>query len=111
MNYFAALAKAGIQTALVSNNRRERIELFNEKLGVFTVADAQKPSPHGVRRCIEAFGLPSENVLFVGDQIFTDMLGARRCGLYALRVESLDTGLWYFGLRRFFEKPFLQPKE
>ena len=40
-DYFAALAEAGVQTALVSNNRRERIELFNERLGVFIVADAQ----------------------------------------------------------------------
>lgn len=59
-DYFAALAEAGVQTALVSNNRRERIELFNERLGVFIVADAQKPSPRGVHRCIEAFGLPPE---------------------------------------------------
>ena len=62
-DYFAALAEAGVQPALVSNNRRERIELFNERLGVFIVADAQKPSPRGVHRCIEAFGLPPEQVL------------------------------------------------
>ena len=53
-DYFAALAEAGVQTALVSNNRRERIELFNERLGVFIVADAQKPSPRGVHRGVRA---------------------------------------------------------
>ena len=108
MNYFAALAKAGIQTALVSNNRRERIELFNEKLGVFTVADAQKPSPHGIRRCIEAFGLPSENVLFVGDQIFTDCLAAHRAGIDCYLVKPIKSKeTIFFRLKRALEKPFL----
>ena len=107
-DYFAALAEAGVQTALVSNNRRERIELFNERLGVFIVADAQKPSPRGVHRCIEAFGLPPEQVLFVGDQIFTDCLAAHRAGVDCCLVKPIKSKeTFFFRLKRAFEKPFL----
>lgn len=97
-----------MQTALVSNNRRERIELFNERLGVFIVADAQKPSPRGVHRCIEAFGLPPEQVLFVGDQIFTDCLAAHRAGVDCYLVKPIKSKeTFFFRLKRAFEKPFL----
>ena len=90
-DYFAALAEAGVQTALVSNNRRE-----------------QKPSPRGVHRCIEAFGLPPEQVLFVGDQIFTDCLAAHRAGVDCYLVKPIKSKeTFFFRLKRAFEKPFL----
>ena len=106
-DYFAALAEAGVQTALVSNNRRERIELFNERLGVFIVADAQKPSPRGVHRCIEAFGLPPEQVLFVGDQIFTDVFGGNRAGALTCYVETLDRRFFWINVRYQLERGFI----
>ena len=30
-----------------------------------------------------------ENTLFIGDQIFTDVLGAKRAGLYAIMVKPI----------------------
>ena len=72
------------------------------------VADAQKPSPRGVHRCIEAFGLPPEQVLFVGDQIFTDCLAAHRAGVDCYLVKPIKSKeTFFFRLKRAFEKPFL----
>ena len=106
------LRRDGIRLFVLSNNRRpQRVRHFGEKLGCGFIHRARKPWKKGFARALAALGCAPEQAALLGDQIFTDVLGARRSGLYALRVESVDTHLWYFGLRRFFEKPFLQPKE
>ena len=62
----------------------------------------------GVHRCIEAFGLPPEQVLFVGDQIFTDCLAAHRAGVDCYLVKPIKSKeTFFFRLKRAFEKPFL----
>ena len=88
IEYFRTLNDRGIKAALVSNNNRTRMEIFNKNLGVFAVHDAQKPSPKGVHKCIRAFGTPAESVLFVGDQIFTDCLAAHRAGIDCCLVRA-----------------------
>lgn len=47
-NWIEALQAKGISVALASNNGRERVELFNKKLGVFTTYKSGKPSPRAV---------------------------------------------------------------
>ena len=42
----------------------------------------------------------------MGDQIYTDVLGGMRAGMHTLMVQSTDTYLWYFPLRRLAELPF-----
>ena len=109
IEYFRTLNDRGIKAALVSNNNRTRMEIFNKNLGVFAVHDAQKPSPNGVHKCIKAFGTPAESVLFVGDQIFTDCLAAHRAGIDCCLVRPIKAeSSTFFKLKRFLEKPFLK---
>ncbi len=106
------LQQAGITLFILSNNRHpQRVRLFGEKLHCGFIHLARKPARRGFLQALAQIGCPAGQAALLGDQIFTDVLGARRCGLRALRVESIDDYLWYFRLRRFFEKPFLQPKE
>ena len=58
--------------------------------------------------CDMAFGLPPEQVLFVGDQIFTDCLAAHRAGVDCYLVKPIKSKeTFFFRLKRAFEKPFL----
>ncbi|MBE6692878.1 MAG: YqeG family HAD IIIA-type phosphatase [Ruminococcaceae bacterium] len=108
-NYFNALLAAGIKMAFVSNNKGDRVGLFNEGLGFFYVCKAGKPSPKGICRCIEYFGLPKEQVLAVGDQIFTDCIAAHRAKIrFALVKPIKDKETLFFRIKRFFEKPFVK---
>ncbi len=108
-NYFNALLASGIKMAFVSNNEGERVCTFNENLGFFYVCKAGKPSPKGIRRCIEYFGLPEEQVIAVGDQIFTDCIAAHRAKIrFALVKPIKDKETLFFKTKRFLEKPFVK---
>ncbi|MBQ9848361.1 MAG: YqeG family HAD IIIA-type phosphatase [Clostridia bacterium] len=107
--YFAELKNAGIKMAFVSNNQGARVTTFNESLGLFYVCKAGKPSPKGVKRCIQHFGLKKEEVLAVGDQIFTDCIAAHRAGIRFAIVKPIQPKeSLFFRIKRFFERPFVK---
>ncbi len=107
--YFADLNEAGIKAAFVSNNRGARVKLFNEELGLFYVCNAKKPSAKGVKICIERFGLQNDEVVAIGDQIFTDCLAAHRAGIRFIMVKPIQPREnWFFKFKRFCEKPFVR---
>ena len=108
-NYFSDLREAGIKMAFVSNNQGARVTAFNEGLGLFYVCKAGKPSPKGIRKCIEHFGLSPDEVLAVGDQIFTDCLAAHRAGIRFAIVKPIQPNeSKFFKIKRFFERPFVK---
>lgn len=111
-SFFKTLGDAGVKMAFVSNNKGNRVTTFNEGLGLFYVCKAGKPSPKGVRRCIEHFGLKEEEVLAVGDQIFTDCLAAHRAGIKFAMVKPVQKKeSAFFRVKRFFERPFVRGLE
>ena len=111
-NYFATLKQAGIKLAFVSNNKGDRVTTFNEGLGLFYVCKAGKPSPKGVRRCIAHFGLPNDEVIAVGDQIFTDCIAAHRAGIKCALVKPIQpVESAFFRFKRFLERPFVRRLE
>ncbi len=107
--YFADLKANGIEAAFVSNNNTDRAEIFNTELGLFCVSDAGKPSPNGIIKCIEHFGIDKKNIVLVGDQIFTDCIAAHRAGIQCWLVTPIkDKETWFFKLKRHFEKPVIR---
>ncbi len=106
--YLNSLKDAGIDVSLVSNNSPERVRVFNESLGLFAVADAHKPSPNGLYKCLMESD-KTGNAAFVGDQIFTDCLAARRAGISCFLVEPIQPKeTLFFKLKRIGEKPFVR---
>ncbi|MCC8047112.1 MAG: YqeG family HAD IIIA-type phosphatase [Clostridiales bacterium] len=86
---FGDLKSLGFECCLLSNNQRERVEMFNVDIGAHFIEDAHKPSRKGYERAMERMGTTKENTLFVGDQLFTDVYGARRTGLYSVLVKPI----------------------
>ena len=77
----------GMVFGVVSNNRNpEYVRGFCELHGFSWVSPAGKPSPKGYRKVAEQLGLKPEEMLFVGDQIYTDTFGAKRAGMRAAIV-------------------------
>lgn len=108
-SYFEQLREAGIKMAFVSNNKGPRVIKFNQSLGLFYVCKAGKPSPKGVRICIDHFGLTPKQVISIGDQIFTDCLSAHRAGIrFALVKPIKKQESLFFKFKRFFERPFVK---
>ena len=106
--YIASLRAAGIEVMLVSNNDEERVRIFNESLGLFAVHKAGKPGVEGINKCL-AQSKNKGRAAFVGDQIFTDCLAARRAGLPCFLVEPIQPKeTLFFKLKRIGEKPFIR---
>jgi uncharacterized protein len=79
----------GLSIVMVTNNSTPWAAGIARDLGIACIANARKPLPFGFRRALAVLGLPRQSVIVVGDQLFTDILGAKIFGLAAILVEPL----------------------
>lgn len=87
---FRRLKEIGFECCLISNNKKQRVSSFNEKIGVHIIFNAHKPSRKGYYDAMDLMGTNKENTLFVGDQLFTDIWGAKRIGIRNILVKPID---------------------
>jgi len=99
----------GVTVILVSNNHKERVELFNRELGLMAHYDCHKPSGKRLCKIAEAAGAVLSETAALGDQIFTDVWGARMLGIRAILVPPIkDKKTFFFRFKRWLEKPILK---
>ncbi|OUM97283.1 MAG: hypothetical protein BAA02_08285 [Paenibacillaceae bacterium ZCTH02-B3] len=82
----------GFRVVIVSNNRRARVSAIAEPLGVPYISSARKPLAGAFRQALRLLELPPERVAVIGDQLVTDVLGARRTGLTPFLVSPIAPG-------------------
>lgn len=90
LKLFKRLKELGIKTCLVSNNKRPRVEGFARQVDSLYVFKANKPSVKGYLKAMELMGTQRDETIFVGDQLFTDVYGADRAGIYTILVKPID---------------------
>lgn len=110
LEWLAAMEAAGIKAAFVSNNESsERVDTFNRELGLYATSRSKKPLPVGFRRAMRALGVKPTECLSIGDQIFTDVWGAKNAGAKAFLVPPIkDRTDWFFRLKRKLEAPIIR---
>ena len=86
---FERLKRIGYRCCLISNNQEPRVKMFNEKIQVDYVYNAHKPSTKNYIRAMEIMGTDRSNTLFIGDQLFMDVWGAKRAGIPNILVKPL----------------------
>ena len=105
------LTEGGVQLMIVSNNRKpDRVRAYCHDLGIPYVGHAGKPKRGRLLEAMERFGAAPETTALLGDQIFTDVLGARRCGFHAFCVEPIcgRDSLWHW-TAYWLQEPFRLP--
>lgn len=103
------IRKVGFKVAFVSNNSKERVTKFAKDLDVDTIYRANKPLKRGFLRAVSILGVAPKKTAVVGDQIFTDIYGGNRCGMYTILVLPLESNEnIFFKTKRFFEKILLK---
>lgn len=80
----------GYQIMLLSNNKEPRVKMFNDAVHVKYIYKAGKPGMKNYRAAMEMMGSDENTTLFVGDQLFTDVWGANRAGIYSILVQPID---------------------
>ena len=102
------LKEIGFKVCLISNNEEARVKMFNEQIQVEYVYKAGKPKRSGYRAAMEKIGTEEKTTVFVGDQLFTDVWGAKRTGIESYLVEPIDKHEEIqIVLKRYLEKPIL----
>lgn len=84
------LKAIGYQVMLLSNNKEPRVKSFNDKVQVSYIYKAGKPSRKGYLEAMRRMGTNEQTTLFIGDQLFTDVWGARRCGIRSILTKPID---------------------
>lgn len=108
LSWLKSLTDAGIKIAFISNNSKKRVSVFNKDLQYPAYANSGKPSRKAVFRFMKEMGASKENTCVLGDQIFTDVLCAKRAGVRALFVPSIGPPPDLFGkIKKRLEKRYV----
>ena len=86
---FARLKELGFDACLLSNNKEPRVKMFNDDVQVNYIFDAHKPSVKNYQKAMELMGTDMDTTIFVGDQLFTDVWGAKRTGIRNILVKPI----------------------
>ena len=105
LNWMELMQQSGIRLCIVSNSKKARVPTFSMKYGIPCVTHARKPGTKGIRQAIAEAG--EIHAALVGDQIFTDVLGANLARIPSIIVPSIHNHNFWLKLRHVFELPFL----
>lgn len=107
-----AMQEAGLLVVIVSNNFKERVAPFADKYGLPFLCVALKPLPFAYWRAARFLGVPRSQAVAVGDQVFTDVMGANLAGVKSilLRPSDPETSM-SFRVRRRLEEPIRRKME
>lgn len=101
------LKQKGIKLCILSNsNDKKKVEDVANKLGIQYIYFAKKPLKSGFKRGQKLLQLESNNIAVVGDQIFTDVIGANRSNMFSILVDPIYAEKEFFitSIKRPFEK-------
>lgn len=104
------LENIGFKIILISNNNYKRVSVFAEALGLPFVSNALKPFGRGYRKIIKMVKPKSnQEIIAVGDQLMTDVLGGNRFGIDVILVRPVKkkSEIWYTKLNRLNERQVL----
>ena len=104
--WLAEMQAAGYALTVVSNSDPGRVRPFAQRIGLRCISFSCKPAPFGFWRAARRLGLPLNQCAAVGDQVFTDILGAHAAGVKSIQVMpiELETGKPLMQLKRRIEK-------
>lgn len=105
--WLTRMQNSSVGLCVVSNSKRERVRKFCKAYGLDCITHAKKPFQRGICECLATYDLCPERTALVGDQIYTDVLGAKSGGLTAILVTAIHNHNILLKLRHVAEMPFI----
>lgn len=105
-NWIQVLTRDGIKCIILSNsNKHEKVKKVAETLKIDYIFFGTKPLKRGFIKAKKILNLSNENLAVVGDQIFTDILGANRCKMFSILVNPIaKKDIWITRFKRPLEE-------
>ncbi|KZE68455.1 hypothetical protein AWM68_16400 [Fictibacillus phosphorivorans] len=96
IEWFTSIKEKGILITIVSNNTQHRVKSFSDPVGIPFIYSARKPMTKAFKRALKDMKLKNEEVVVIGDQLLTDVLGGNRLGLHTILVVPVASsdGFW-----------------
>jgi HAD superfamily phosphatase (TIGR01668 family) len=105
LEWVHAMGDAGFRMIIISNNYKKRVKSFGVKFGLDTLCFAIKPLPVGYLRAARRLKVKPQECVIIGDQIFTDIVGANLCGMKSVLLTPMEEEEGFtFKARRALEK-------
>ena len=101
------MQNSDIQICVVSNSRKSRVKAFCQAYDLPCITHAKKPFSKGITACLRQFSAKPSECALVGDQIFTDTLGANCTGVLPILVKAIHNHTIWLKLRHIAELPFI----
>lgn len=100
--WYSNIKKNNIECIIVSNsNKTEKVKMVANFLDIPYIKFATKPFKRGFKKAIKQLNLLPNNIGAVGDQIFTDVIGANRMKIRSILVEPLaEKDIWMTKIKR-----------
>lgn len=95
-DWLKQVENAGFKVTVVSNNNEERVRRFCQPLSIPFIHSARKPFRASFKKAQQMMALEADEVVVIGDQLFTDVLGGNRLNLYTILVVPIaeTDGFW-----------------
>ena len=93
--WVAEVKNKGITVALFTNSKGSNADEIGKKLNIPVYKNAQKPFKKQATRLFKELNVQSENVLFVGDQLFTDIQLANSLKAKSVLTVPLEKREWW----------------
>lgn len=90
INFINGLKHEGFKICIISNNTKKRVDKFNEILKLPAVHKAGKPKISPYLKAMKLLNTNQHNTAVIGDQLFTDVLGGNRLGLFTILVTPIS---------------------
>ncbi|WP_407269512.1 YqeG family HAD IIIA-type phosphatase [Radiobacillus sp. PE A8.2] len=86
IEWFRLMQENDIKVTIISNNKEQRVKLFSEPLNTPFVYSARKPLRRAFKRAAKDMKLSKDEIVVIGDQLLTDVLGGNGAGFYTILV-------------------------
>ena len=106
-SWLRRMQASDIFLCVVSNSKRPRVVRFCETYDLNCVTHSRKPFQKGIREALKRYGLERRTTALVGDQIYTDVLGANCGGLTSILITPIALHNIWLRLRHWLELPFI----
>ncbi len=90
VQWIERMKAAGFKLCIVSNASKKRVIKFNDRLKLYAVHRAFKPGTRAFEKAGRMLDFKNKNIAVVGDQIFTDIYGGNRVGMFTILVKPID---------------------
>lgn len=107
LTWIDGMKRGGVRLCVVSNSKKNKAPFFCKAHRIACVTHSKKPTGKGIRQCLARFDAQPSEAALVGDQIFTDVLGANCAGATSILVKPIHLHNFWLKLRHVAEQPFI----